>query len=349
MTSSTASWTVSRSPERRSGGRTPGNTRGWLTRPVAWLRRGPKSAATAPSRNGATALSPEMLERVRLIEIKARRLVNDLFLGQYHAVFRGRGVEFDELRPYYPGDDVRSLDWKILARTGEPYIRRYREDRDLTVVFVVDVSASQFAGAESQSKAELAAEICAVLALAAVRNKDRVGLLLFASRPERYVRPSSGRLHVLRVVREVLGANPQTPGTNMGEALEYLTNVHRRRATVFLISDFLTGDYARQLRAAARRHDLIAIRVREPIDETLPDAGIVQLADAETGQLRYVDTGDRRVRDAYAERVQRLDSERRHLFGQVGVDEIKATVGQDYTRALLAFFRRRAAPTGMRA
>jgi uncharacterized protein (DUF58 family) len=165
------------------------------------------------------SIPPELLDRIRAIEIKARRLVNDLFLGEYHAVFRGHGIEFDELRPYVIGDDVRSIDWKALARSGAPMIRRYREDRDLTVLFVVDVSASQRAGALAQSKADLAAEICAVLALAAIRNKDKVGLLLFASKPERYVRPSGGATHVLRVVREMLWAHPETRGTDVGAAL----------------------------------------------------------------------------------------------------------------------------------
>lgn len=292
-------------------------------------------------REGPGSIPPEMLERIRAIEIKARRLVNDLFLGEYHAVFRGRGIEFDELRPYIPGDDVRSIDWKALARTGHPLIRRYREDRDLTVLFVVDVSASQRAGAMQQSKADLAAEICAVLAMAAIRNKDRVGLLLFASKPERYVRPSGGATHVLRVVREMLWAHPKTTGTDIGAALEYLTGVQRRRATVFLVSDFLAEIDSRQLRAAARRHDIIAIRVREPIDEELPDAGIVTVRDSESGAPMEIDTGSRAVRDAYAARVAELDRDRRLQFGAVGIDEIPALVGTDYVPALLRFFKRR--------
>jgi uncharacterized protein (DUF58 family) len=298
--------------------------------------------STTVAGGGPGSIPPELLDRVKAIEIKARRLVNDLFLGEYHAVFRGRGLEFDELRPYVPGDDVRSIDWKALARTGHPSIRRYREDRDLTVVFVVDVSGSQTAGSLERTKGDLAAELCAVLALAAIRNKDKVGLLLFASRPERYVRPAGGTTHVLRVVREVLWAQPQSRGTDIGAAMEYLTGVQKRRATVFLLSDFLTGDFTRPLRAAARRHDIIAIRVREPIDQALPDAGIVRLADAETGQPIDVDTSSRAVRDAYAAHVRDLDDDRRHLFGSLGIDEIAVTVGEDYVPALLRFFKRRA-------
>jgi uncharacterized protein (DUF58 family) len=305
------------------------------------MHRGRSERTASDNEDGIGSIPPEMLERIRAIEIKARRLVNDLFLGEYHAVFRGRGIEFDELRPYVPGDDVRSIDWKAYARTSEPVIRRYREDRDLTVLFVVDVSASQRAGALQQSKADLAAEICAVLAMAAIRNKDRVGLLLFASKPERYVRPSGGATHVLRVVREMLWAHPKTRGTDIGAALEYLTGVQRRRATVFLVSDFLAEVDSRQLRAAARRHDIIAIRVREPLDERLPNAGIVTISDSESGAPVEIDTGSRAVRDAYAQRVHDLDNERRAQFGSVGIDEIPALVGVDYVPALLRFFKRR--------
>jgi uncharacterized protein (DUF58 family) len=257
-------------------------------------------------------------------------------------VFRGRGLEFDELRPYLPGDDVRSIDWRTFARTGEPFIRRYTEDRDLTVIFAVDISASQQHGALAVSKADLAAEICAVLAMAAIRNRDRVGLLLFASRPERYVRPQGGATHVLRVVREVLWSTPTTRGTNIGAALEYLTGVQRRRATVFLVSDFLATAYAREMLAATRRHDVIAIRVREPLDGTLPAVGIARVADAETGEVVEVDTSSQQVRQAHADWVARLDDERRALFGGLGVDEIPVNVGEDYVPALLRFFKRRA-------
>ena len=308
----------------------------WLWRP----RRDPSRPASdeAASIDGAT----ELLRRVRAIEIRARRLVDDLFLGEYHAVFRGRGIEFDELRPYVVGDDVRSIDWKSYARTGQPLVRRYREDRDLTVLFAVDVSASQTAGAAERSKASLAAELCAVFALAAIRNNDRAGLLLFASAPERYLRPAGGSVHVLRLVREVLSARPETRGTDLGAALEYLTGVQRRRATLFIISDFLTEGYARALRAAARRFDIIAVRIREPLDEQLPAAGIVRLEDAEGGPAYEVDSDDEAVREAYAARVREIDAERERLFGELGIDEIAIVAGEDYVRALLAFFRRRA-------
>lgn len=306
----------------------------------AWLRRPTPKVPGEAARPGE--IPADLLQRVRAIEIRARRLVNDLFLGEYKAVFRGRGLEFHELRPYLPGDDLRALDWRTLARTGDAFIRRYTEDRDLTAIFVVDVSRSQWAGAEPSSKADLAAEICAVLALAAIRNRDRVGLLLFASKPERYVRPQGGATHVLRVVREVLWSRPETTGTNIGSAMEYLVGVQRRRATVFLLSDFLSTGYGRELRAAAGRHDVIAIRVRERIDGTLPDVGLAVVSDPETGRVQEIDTSSAAARSAYADWVASVDAERRHLFGSLGIDEIQVAVGEDYVPALLRFFRKRA-------
>ena len=307
-----------------------------------WRWRPGRDPSRAAPDDAATTEATELLRRVRAIELRARRLVDDLFLGEYHAVFRGRGIEFDELRPYVVGDDVRSIDWKSYARTGEPLVRRYREDRDLTVLFAVDVSASQSAGAAEQSKASLAAELCAVFSLAAIRNNDRAGLLLFASAPERYIRPAGGSVHVLRLVREVLSASPATRGTDLGAALEYLTGVQRRRATLFVISDFLTEGYSRALRAASRRFDIIAVRIREPLDEELPAAGLVRLAGAEGGPAYEVDSDDEAVREAYAARVRAIDAERERLFGELGIDEIAIVTGEDYVRTLLAFFRRRA-------
>jgi uncharacterized protein (DUF58 family) len=314
--------------------------------PARWLLRRGAQVAEKPARQdplAADTLTAELLSRVRVIEIKARRLVDEFFLGEYHAVFRGRGIEFDEIRPYHPGDDARDIDWKTFARTGEPFSRRYREDRDLTVLFAVDVSASQQVGALPLSKADLAAELCAVLALAAIRNNDRVGLLLFAGKPERYVRPRSGVSHVLRVVREVLSARPESRATDLGAALEYLTSVHRRHATVFLLSDFLASGYDRELRAAARYHDIVAIRVREPVDMQLPASGTLLLQDTETGEMAEVALGSPAIREAHRQYVGSLDDDRRRLLGELHIDEIPVMVGEDYVPALLRFFRRRAA------
>lgn len=309
---------------------------------LPWRSRRPEPETPADEPDEQGEIPADLLQRVRAIELRARRQVSDLLLGEYKAVFRGRGVEFDELRPYVPGDDVRTLDWRALARTGEPFVRRYKEDRDLTVIFAVDVSQSQGVGALESSKGDLAAEICAVLALAAIRNRDRVGLLLFASRPERYVRPQGGARHVLRVVREVLWSHPETRETNIGAALEYISGVQRRRATVFLLSDFLTSDYDRELRAAARRHDVIAIRVREGIDSALPNVGLASLVDPETGESLEVDTSSPAVRESYEDWLATIDEDRRHLFGSLGIDEIPVEVGVDYIPQLLRFFHKRA-------
>lgn len=283
----------------------------------------------------------ELLRRVRAIELRARRLVDTLFAGQYVAVFRGRGIEFYELRAYVPGDDTRTIDWKTFARRGEPFVRRYREDRELTVIFAVDVSASMRVGKGRRPKSEVATELCAVLAQAAVRNGDRVGLLLFAERPERYVRPAAGQRHFLRLLRELLATQPASRGTNAATALAYLNRVHRRRATVFLVSDFLGASFSRELRAAADRHDIVAIRVRDPLDETLPAAGMVRLADAESGEVVEVDTRSPAVRAAYAEAVRRADAERAQLFGALGIDEVAVTTDEDYVPALVRFFEAR--------
>ena len=307
----------------------------FFSRFLPWLSRERAAPEVIPER------AEDLLARVRAIELKARRLVDANLLGEYHAVFRGLGIEFDELRPYVPGDDVRSIDWNTYARTREPMIRKYREDRDLTVLVAVDASASQVEGVNPQAKSELVAELCAVLALAAVKNSDRVGLLLFASGPERYVRPASGTRHVLRVVREVLTAEPESKGTDIGAALSYLTGIHQRRATLFILSDFLTDGYERALRAAAKRFQVVAIRVRDPIDDQLPDVGLVRLRDAETDAEVMADTSSPAVRDAYAARVRQLDRGRERLFGELGIDEIPVDTGEDYIGALLRFFKKK--------
>jgi uncharacterized protein (DUF58 family) len=297
-------------------------------------RRAPEPEAATPS---------DLVRRVRAIELRARRLVDVLFAGQYVSAFRGQGIDFYELRAYVPGDDTRTIDWKTFARRGEPFVRRYREDRELTVIFAVDVSASMRAGNGHRPKAEVAAELCAILALAAVRNGDRVGLLLFADGPERYVRPAAGQRHALRVLRELLGARPRGRGTNLAAALAHLQRVHRRRATVFLISDFLGGSFTRELRAVADRHELIAVCVRSPLDAELPAAGIVRLVDAETGQVVEADSGSPAVRAAYADAVREADEDRSRLFGALGIDEIAVSTEGDYVPALIRFFERRQA------
>jgi uncharacterized protein (DUF58 family) len=241
----------------------------------------------------------ELLRKVRRLEIRSRHLVEDLFAGHSESVFKGRGIEFDEVRPYVPGDEVRDIDWNVTARLGQPYVKRFVEERELTVLLVVDVSRSMRFGTAGQEKRELAAELCAVLGFAALRNDDRVGLVLVGARVEHFVPPARGRSHLLRLLRDVLQAAPRTPGTDLGEAARFLLRTTRRRSVMFWISDFEDRIEPRDFRVLARRHELTAIMLRDPRDEVLPALGWVMLEDLETGARRLVDTGSRTLRARY--------------------------------------------------
>ena len=287
-------------------------------------------------------IPPEMLRRIRRIEIHARRLVDHLFLGEYHSVFRGRGLEFSEVREYQPGDDVRIIDWNVTARMGTPYVKKYVEERELTIYLLVDISASEGFSTAPQTKAELAAEIGALLALAAVRNNDHVGLIAFTDQVERFLPPRKGSQHVLRLIRELLYARPARRGTDVAAALSFLSRVARRRSVAFLLSDFLAGGYEGALRVAARRHDIIAISLSDPRETELPNAGLLELEDPESGERIVVDSGDARVRQRYAEAGQRRREERRRLLSAVGVDEVPILTDRPYVRSLMAFFQARA-------
>jgi uncharacterized protein (DUF58 family) len=283
----------------------------------------------------------EVLKKVRQIEIRTNREVTDVLGGQYHSVFKGRGMEFEEVREYLPGDEVRSIDWNVTARFGHPFIKKFKEERELTVVLVVDVSASGQFGSVRQSKNELAAELAAVLAFSAIRNNDKVGLIMFTDRIEKFVAPKKGRRHVLRVVREILAFQPQGAGTNLGLALDYLNRVQRRRAVCFLLSDFQDEDYQKPLRVAGKRHDVVALSLRDPREERLPSVGIVELRDAETGHRALVDTFDAGVCDTFAKQAQaRLESLRQSLRNSK-VDQVEIRTDADYMLPLIKFFRMR--------
>jgi len=262
----------------------------------------------------------EILRKVRRIEIRTRKLVNDSLAGGYHSVFKGRGMEFSEVREYQFGDDVRTIDWNVTSRMGHPYIKKYVEERELTVILVVDVSGSNRFGSTAQVKSEVMAEICALLAFSATRNNDRVGLILFTDRVEKFVPPRKGRRHVLRVVREILYHEPEGRGTDIAGALDYLGRLVRRRAVVFLVSDFLAEAYESSLRITNRVHDLVALVVQDPRESEIPDVGLIALEDAETGQVRVADTmpsGLRaRFREAAAERL----AARQSLFRRLSID-----------------------------
>lgn len=291
-------------------------------------------------------LPKEILKKIRRIEIRTKRLVDDVFSGEYQSVFKGRGMEFAEVREYLPGDDVRSIDWNVTARMGHPYIKKFEEERELTVMFLVDASASGRFGTVERFKSELAAELCAVLAFSATRNNDRVGLIVFTDRIEKVVPPQKGRRHVLRVIREILYSEPEGTGTDIPAAVDYISKVVRRHAVVFLVSDFVAEGYERSLATAAKRFDLVAVEVSDPSEWQLPNAGVVELADPETGERLTVDTGSRRFRDRFAAESARVAADREQLFGRLGIDSIAVRVGEAYVEPLERFFRLRARRAG---
>lgn len=284
----------------------------------------------------------ELQKQVRRIEIVSNRLVSERMAGEYHSVFKGQGMEFEEVRPYSLGDDVRSIDWNVTARAGDPHVKRFREEREMTVFFIVDLSASSRFGTHGSFKSELMAEICAVLALSAIANNDRVGLLLATDRIEAVIPPRKGRRHVLRLVREVLAFEPEGHGTDLAQALDHLRHVLHRKAVVFLISDFLGSDYEQSLAVVAGRHDLVAIDVVDPIELALPKVGMIELMDAETGEVRLVDTSDRRFRENYAKNRGEALAAREQMLRRHKIDRLALRTGEEYEPALMRFFRERA-------
>ncbi len=291
------------------------------------------------SENGR--IPPEILKKVRRIELSTRGLVEDLIGGEYHSVFKGTGMEFDEVREYMPGDEVRSIDWNVTARMGRPFVKRFREERELTVLLVVDASASGLFGSADRLKSEIIAEVASVLAFSAIRNQDKVGCLIFTDRVEKYIPPASGRRHVLRIIRELLYFKPEGEGTDIGNALETVSRLQKKKAVVFLVSDFMDEGYETPLRLAARRHDLIALSVHDPLEERLPDVGLLHLRDSETGEDHWIDTRSEGIRTAFgAEAIgRRLALEK--LLSRNAVDQIALNVSEDYVLPLTRFFKRR--------
>jgi uncharacterized protein (DUF58 family) len=287
-------------------------------------------------------MTPEQVMReVRRIEITTRHLVRDIVAGEYSSAFRGRGVEFAEVREYQPGDDVRTIDWNVTARLGTAYVKRYLEERELTVGFVVDFSASKLFGSRLRTKRDLAVEVCAVLALAAARNNDRVGALFFTDRIEHLVTPRKGRRHVLRILSDLLSFQPSGQGTNLTAALEQLEPLHRRRSVLFIVSDFLTTGYGPALSRLARKHDVVAVHLVDPRERALPDMGLMVLKDPESGGWRYVDTSSPSLREQFHERVATFDLNLERTVRERGADLIRLHTDQSYAEPLLAFFRRR--------
>jgi uncharacterized protein (DUF58 family) len=301
------------------------------------------ASSNAPHQVGTSDLTKEeVLARVRHLQIRARRLVRMFLLGEYHSVFRGRGIEFSEVREYFPGDDVRTIDWNVTARMGAPYVKKFVEERELEVFLLVDLSASGNFSSTEVTKRELAAELATVLAFAAQANNDRVGLIAFTDRVERYLRPRKGVQQILRLARELIYQRPVGRGTDIGQALDLLMRVAKRPGVVFLISDFHATGFEASLRLAARRHDVIGVSLTDPRELELPRAGLVALRDAESGAEVLIDTEDDRERARFAASAAAAVAARRRLLSGLAVDEIAVRTDRSYVQPLIAFFRARA-------
>jgi uncharacterized protein (DUF58 family) len=290
-------------------------------------------------------LPKEVIKKIRRIQITTNRLVNESLAGEYHSVFKGRGMEFDEVREYQHGDDIRSIDWNVTSRAGRPFVKRYVEERELTVMLLVDTSASGAFGSERKTKGEITAEISALLAFSAIKNNDRVGAILFTDQIEKFIPPRRGSTHVLRVIRELLYHKPRHRGTNIRCALDHLNLVLNKHAVVFLISDFLDQGFEQSLKVANRKHDVVIIRIVDPREQSLPDVGILELRDSETGEIVCIDTSLASIRDLYEANWQRNRAELIRLFQSSRIDHVTIqTIGQ-YDIPLTRFFEERARRT----
>ncbi|MCS6772056.1 MAG: DUF58 domain-containing protein [Kiritimatiellae bacterium] len=286
-------------------------------------------------------IPPDVIRKIRQLEIRTSRLVSDVFAGQYHSVFKGRGMEFHEVREYVPGDDVRAIDWNVTARLGHPFIKKFIEERELTVILLVDISGSVQFGSGAQFKKDLAAELAGVLAFAAIKNNDRIGLILFTDQVEHYLPPAKGPRHVLRIIRDALYFSPQRKGTSIASALHYLNRVIPRRCVAFILSDFDDDEFSRPLAAAARRHDVIAIRIEDRAEYDWLSAGVMEWVDPESGRRQLIDTSDRHVRAALSRRRQTQRSNIEKMLRSSGVDLIDLQAGQPYVGELIRFFKMR--------
>jgi uncharacterized protein (DUF58 family) len=283
----------------------------------------------------------DLFKKVRKIEIKTRGLSKQIFSGEYHSVFKGRGMTFSEVREYQFGDDIRNIDWNVTARFNHPFVKIFEEERELTVMLIIDVSGSNNFGTQSQLKRELITEIAAVLSFSAIQNNDKVGVIFFSNKIEKFIPPKKGLSHILRIIRELIEFSPEENGTNIAEALRYLTNVIKKRSTAFLISDFMDEGFDKAVQIANHKHDLIAIRVTDKRETEIPDAGLVRMKDAETGEIILVDTGNKYFRDTLKKyslkKMQQLDT----LFSKTGVDMVKVYTGEDYVQPLMNMFKKR--------
>ncbi len=283
----------------------------------------------------------ELIKKIRQIQIYTSRTVDASFAGQYESVFKGRGIQFDEVREYTPGDDIRTIDWNVTARTGRPYIKRFVEEREMTIIFVVDLSASGQFGTVNKMKNEIAAEFCAVLAFAAAKNNDKVGLVVFTDEVELYIPPKKGTRHVLRLIRELLYFKMPRRKTNITLALDYTAKVTRKKATIFLVSDFLEANFKKSLSLLNKRHDVIAVPVRDRVEISMPALGLIELSDAETGELILVDTASRRFRNRYDSNSQSRFNELKSMLRSINIDCIPISTDKPYIQDLIQFFHMR--------
>lgn len=285
----------------------------------------------------------ELLKKVRKIEIKTRGLSNHIFAGEYHSAFKGRGMSFSEVREYQYGDDVRAIDWNVTARFNHPYIKIFEEERELTVMLLIDVSQSSFFGTINQMKNEMITEICAVLAFSAINNNDKVGIIFFSEKIEKFIPPKKGKKHILRIIRELLNFKPYNKGTNIQEVLRYLNNVMKKRSIVFILSDFMDKDYEDSLRIATKKHDVAGIHIFDTRDHSLPNIGLVRMVDAETNQVMWVDTAKKKVRDSYKNWYEHNYKYFKETFLKGGADMVSIGTNESYVEALLKFFKNRKA------
>ncbi len=283
----------------------------------------------------------ELLKKVRKIEIKTRGLSNDIFSGEYHSAFKGKGMSFSEVRPYQFGDDVRSIDWNVTARYNEPFIKTFEEERELTVILLIDVSRSESFGTINMMKSDFITELSAVLSFSAITNNDKVGVIFFSDHIEKFIPPKKGKSHILRIIRELIAFKPKGTGTDISEALRYLSNAIKKRCTCFVFSDYLDEGYEDALKMANKKHDIIGIRIYDPMEQELPNVGLIKMKDSESNQEFWVDTSDKKVRLDYRTRQQQLNYYFKNTFSKSGVDMIEIRVDESYMKALRVFFRKR--------
>ncbi len=283
----------------------------------------------------------ELLKKVRKIEIKTRRLSRNLFAGEYHSAFKGKGMTFSEVREYQYGDSIRNIDWNVTARFNHPFIKVFEEERELTVILMIDVSNSKIFGTRLQSKDELITELAALLSFSAIQNNDKIGVIFFSDQVEKFIPPKKGRSHILRIIRELIEFKPENKQTNLSEALRFLSNAIRKKCTTFIISDFIDSGYDEALQIAARKHDVIALKVYDQRERDLPNVGLIKLKDAETGQFQWVDTSSKRIRQAYQQWWNQQQQREKELFNKAGIDSTSLETGKDYVLSMMQLFKKR--------